>query len=242
MEMGLDIMCQNRHFNKGVKSLNQKKYEVSMEIAGNAAMWTRPDCGDSPCSYPAPTYSAVKGLFESILWGPAVRIIPTKVELCEVPQFHSYATNYGGPLRSLQQIKGGNSYQLFATILIDVCYRLYAEVIPNPQKEALSESALSWDRRTTSPGHAYQQIFERRLSRGQSYATLALGWSEFTPSYFGPFREETQVASNLPDIRIPSMLREVFPDGYASKYRAVFDTDLVIHRGVLVYPKRGEVR
>lgn len=89
--------------------MNQKKYEVSMEIAGNAAMWTRPDCGDSPCSYPAPTYSAVKGLFESILWGPAVRIIPTKVELCEVPQFHSYVTNYGGPLRSRDQIKGGES-------------------------------------------------------------------------------------------------------------------------------------
>jgi hypothetical protein len=25
-----------------------------MEIAGNTAMWTRPDTGDSPVSYPAP--------------------------------------------------------------------------------------------------------------------------------------------------------------------------------------------
>jgi CRISPR-associated protein cas5 len=51
-----------------------------MEIAGSTAMWTRPDSGDSPVSYPAPTYSACKGIFESILFGPDVEIIPTRVE------------------------------------------------------------------------------------------------------------------------------------------------------------------
>ena len=82
-----------------------KTYPVEMEIAGNTAMWTRPDSGDCPCSYPAPTYSAVRGLFESVLWGPAVLIIPRKVELCTVPQYHSYVTNYGGPLRKSESIK-----------------------------------------------------------------------------------------------------------------------------------------
>lgn len=58
--------------------LRSKAYPIAMEIAGNAAMWTRPDSGDSPCSYPSPTYSAVRGLFESVLWGPAVLVIPKK--------------------------------------------------------------------------------------------------------------------------------------------------------------------
>lgn len=163
--------------------MNMKTYRVSMEIAGNTAMWTRPDTGDSPCSYPAPTYSAVRGLFESILWDPAVLVIPRKVELCSVPQFHSYVTNYGGPLRKGDTIKKGNNYQLFATVLTDVCYRLYADDVPNPEKERFSEITRNWDRQTTSPGHAYQEIFNRRLKRGQSYATLSLGWSEFTPSF-----------------------------------------------------------
>jgi len=44
------------------------KYPIMLEISGNTAMWTRPDTGDCPVSYPAPTYSAVKGIFESILW------------------------------------------------------------------------------------------------------------------------------------------------------------------------------
>lgn len=218
--------------------LNSKSYQVAMEIAGDTAIWTRPDCGDSPCSYPAPTYSAVRGLFESVLWGPAVQIIPRKVELCAKPQYNSYVTNYGGPLRSAKSIKDDNNYQLFATVLVNVCYRIYADVYPNPNKTNLPESALSWDRKTTSPGHAYQQIFERRLKRGQSYATLSLGWSEFTVSYFGSFREQTQVCTDLPEILIPSMLREVFPDGYHSGYHAIYDNDVRIRQGVLIYPER----
>lgn len=222
--------------------LNNRVYQVTMEIAGNTAMWTSPDSGDSPCSYPAPTYSAVRGLFESILWGPAVLVIPRKAELCTVPQYYSYVTNYGGPLRSAKAIKGGNNYQLFATVLIDVCYRLYSDVIPNPDKTAMPKNALSWDQKTTSPGHAYQEIFNRRLKRGQSYATLSLGWSEFTPFYVGPFREETKVCTDLQDILIPSMLRGVFHNGYRSEFEAVYDTNICIHKGVLIYTERGESR
>lgn len=219
--------------------MNLKKYQISMEVAGDTAMWTRPDCGDSPCSYPAPTYSAVRGLFESVLWGPDVLVIPQKVELCSVPRFHSYVTNYGGPLRKNDSITKGNQYQLFATVLTDVCYRLYAEVVPNPNKKLLPQNARVWDSRTTSPGHAYQEIFNRRLSRGQSYATLSLGWSEFTVSYFGSFRDTSHVCTELSDIHIPSMLREVFKTGYGSDYCPAYDNDLCIHQGILEYPKRS---
>ena len=76
-----------------------KTYEITLEIAGSTAMWTRPDTGDCPVSYPAPTYSAVKGIFESVLWGPAVDIVPFKTEICKPLHFHGYATNYNGPLR-----------------------------------------------------------------------------------------------------------------------------------------------
>lgn len=209
-----------------------------MEIEGNTAIWTRPDSGDSPVSYPAPTYSAVRGLFESVLWGPAVQIIPRKVELCSVPQYHSYATNYGGPLR--KEIKKDIQYQQFATVLVNVCYRLYADVIPNPKKDKFPKSAKVWNQNTTSPGHAYQEIFNRRLKRGQSYATPFLGWSEFIPSYIGPFREGTKICVDLPDIQIPSMLRTVFRDGYHSSFHPVYDTNLCIHQGVLEYPERND--
>lgn len=214
-------------------------YPIAMEIAGNTAMFTRPDAGDSPVSYPVITFSAARGLFESILWLPNVLIIPRKVELCAPVVYHSYACNYGGPLRKIDAIQKGNNYQLFATVLCDVCYKLYADVMPCRDKSSLPVGALAWDRRTTSPGHAYQAIFNRRLKRGQSHAAVALGWKEFTPSYFGPLRDETHICTDMPDIFIPSMLRDTFADAYGSPYHPVYDTDLCIHKGVLVYPERS---
>lgn len=216
-------------------------YPIQMEIAGSTAIWVRPDSGDSPISYAAPTYSAVKALFESVLWGPAIEIIPKKVELCKPIRWHSYATNYGGPLRSSAAKNKGNNYQLYATVLTDVCYRLYAVAAPNRKKGNLPSGALVWDKHTTAPGHAYQDMFNRRLKRGQSYASLCLGWREFTPSYFGVFRGETEVCTEQPDIIIPSMLRQVFASGYKTECHAVYDTDVVIHRGTLIYPVKGAV-
>jgi CRISPR-associated protein Cas5d len=215
-------------------------YPIAMEIAGVTAMWTRPDTGDCPVSYPAPTYSAVKAIFESVLWGPAVEVVPQSVELCAPIQYHSYITNYGGPLRSSKAISTGSGYQLLATVLIDVCYKLYAEVGPNPDKSKLPSSAVKWDAKTTSPGHAYQAIFNRRLERGQCYSIPTLGWREFTPSYFGPLRDDTRVQSSAPDIVIPSMLREVFGGGYKSSVSYVYRQNVVIEAGCLRFADSGK--
>ncbi len=208
-----------------------------MEIAGDTAMWTRPDTGDNPVSYPAPTYSAVKAIFESVMWGPAIEIIPLKVEICAPIQFHNYYTNYGGPLRKNENIKKGNCYQLSATVLIDVCYRLYAEVVPYKIKDKLPQAAKNWDKATTSPGHAYQEMFTRRLKRGQCFSVPYLGWREFTPSYFGEFRDDTQIMSDMENAVIPSMLRQVFSEGYQSEVAYLYDTDVEITGGVLTYWK-----
>jgi CRISPR-associated protein Cas5d len=205
-----------------------------MEIAGDTAMWTRPDTGDCPVSYPVPTYSAVKAIFESLLFGFKTIVKPIKVEICAPLQYHSYHTNYGGPLRQAKSIAEGNSYQLLATVLIDACYRLYAEIVMNKNNQDLSEKSKQWDTRTTSPCHAYQDIFNRRLKRGQCYAVPFLGWKEFTPSYFGVFRESTRVQSDI-TTTIPSMLRQVFSSGYNSDPLYTYDQDVVIQNGILTF-------
>ncbi|MDR3554691.1 MAG: CRISPR-associated protein Cas5 [Syntrophobacteraceae bacterium] len=217
-----------------------KAYEIEMEIAGATAMWTRPDTGDCPVSYPAPTYSAAKGIFEALLWGPAVRIVPTKVEVCAPLQYHNYQTNYGGPLRKPGVITGGGGYQLLATVLLDVCYRLYAEVAPvsRSTKGRIPERAKLWDSKTTAPGHAYQAIFNRRLGQGQCYTTPFLGWKEFGPSYFGPFRETTKVCAEI-NTMLPSMLREVFSTGYASECAFTYDQNVEIAGGVMMFQRGG---
>ncbi len=72
--------------------MEEQKYRVSLEVAGAAAMFARPDTGATPISYPVPTWSAAKGIFESIAFfsDGSAWICPTKVEVCR------YVADSGG--------------------------------------------------------------------------------------------------------------------------------------------------
>lgn len=210
-------------------------YSIQMEISGPTAMWTRPDSGDCPVSYPAPTYSAVKGIFEAILFNQAIEIVPRKVEICAPIVYHTYNTNYGGPLRKSDQVKKGASYQLLASVLVNACYRCFAVIqFGGDIDDKISGRTKEWLKYTTSPAHAHQEIFNRRLKRGQSYYVPCLGWKEFTPEYVGPFRPQTKVCVDV-NMTILSMVRQVFPDGLNSDVRYLFDQDVEIRGGVLEY-------
>jgi CRISPR-associated protein Cas5d len=194
-----------------------------MEIAGAAAMFTRPDSGGSFVSYPAPTFSAVKGIFESIARLKSAYIRPVRADICRPVRFHKYATNYRGPLRKTNQLQKNASYQLIAVILEDVCYRLYGvveEATPSPVP--------------TNHLHALQEMFERRLRDGQCFAMPCLGWKEFTPSYFGPFREGTVVEESI-SMDIPSMLHSAFDRPVGGTWGPKFVQNARIERGVIEY-------
>lgn len=208
-----------------------KTYAIQMEVAGPTAMWTRPDTGDSPVSYPLPTYSAAKGLFESVVRIETVEIVPTKVEICAPVVFHNYATNYGGPLRKSAVMPHG-SYQLLATVLINVCYRLYAEVRPSRVDRPLSEKALTQASKGLNALHACQDMFNRRLEKGQWYDTPCFGWREFVPDYMGPFREETRVREDI-NLCLPSFLFSVFTP--AGERQPVYTSDAHVKNGRLIY-------
>jgi CRISPR-associated protein Cas5d len=199
------------------------KYVVGMEIAGPAAMFTRPDTGGSFVSYPAPTYSAAKGIFESIARLKSAYIRPTRVEICRPIQYHRYGTNYRGPLRKGNQLQKDASYQLIAVVLIDVCYRLYGVV------EEVSIAPVP-----TNHLHALQAMFERRLRNGQCFGTPCLGWKEFTPSYVGPFREPTAVEESV-TLDLPSMLHSVFDKAVNGTCQPRYVQNVRIEKGVLEY-------
>jgi len=178
-----------------------KSYSVQLEISGPTALWTRPDTGSSPVSYVAPTFSAVKGIFEAILRWKSVNVRPTRCEICAPVQFHRYATNYGGPLRKA----GTKNFQLFSIVLVNVCYRLHAEA---DWSRGLHNARAESPDGTCSP-HAYQDAFNRRLEGGRWFYQPCLGWKEFVPDYVGPFRPETRVCE-IENHEVPTMLRMVF--------------------------------
>jgi len=207
---------------------------ISLEISGPTAMWTRPDTGDTPVSYPAPTFAATKGIFECILWSQWAEVVPIKVEICKPIVYHDYYTNYGGPLRKSRIMKTGSSFQLLATVLTNVCYRLYAVIHSDTSGYIKHGRAEMQSTGTTNGSHAYQEMFKCRLKRGQLYYTPCLGWKEFTPDYLGPFRPETIVWEEI-NLSIPSMLKTCFPLGKKSEWKPVYYQLVNIEKGVLKY-------
>jgi len=186
-------------------------------------MWARPDTGSAVISGTAPSWSAAKGIFESVARLKSAYIRPTRVEICAPIKTYRYTTNYQGPLRKNSQIKGGDAFQLPAVVLAGVCYRLYGEV----------------DEVTPAPGstnhrHALQEMFNRRLQKGQCFRPVCLGWSEFVASYWGPFREATEVETSI-NVTIPSMLHSVFDRAIAGKVAPRFVQNVQIKNGVLEY-------
>ena len=57
-------------------------YPIACELSGPTAMWTRADTGDAPVSNPAPSFAAVKEIFESIVWLKSAAVVPKRVEIC----------------------------------------------------------------------------------------------------------------------------------------------------------------
>jgi CRISPR-associated protein Cas5d len=207
-----------------------KLYSVQLEVSGPLAMFARPDTGASPTSYPAPPWSAAKGLLESIAFlsqGDAW-FHPTRVEVCRPAgsaggiSFQRYSFNYGGPLRKDLNIKNRTGMQVFAAVIANPCYRIYAEV-----RGARGDPGRN-------PRHYLQELFERRLKQGRTYRTPCLGWSEFTCEYWGPFRPGWEVDETL-NLEIPSMLSSVWDRPHAGGYASIFKQDVRIHGGELKY-------
>jgi CRISPR-associated protein Cas5d len=203
-------------------------YTVTLEVAGPLAMFSRVDTGATPTSYPVPTWSACKGIFESIAFfsGGEAWIDPTQVEICrhrDAPggevRFQRYTTNYGGPLRKTGVVRSGSSHQLFATVLADVCYRIYGEVRGDPICGR-------------NPAHHLKNLFERRLRQGRCYRTPVMGWSEFTASYWGPSRDEYVVDSEL-ELTVPSLLHSVWERSPGGAYAPAFRQNVRVEKGVL---------
>ncbi|MFU8858447.1 MAG: CRISPR-associated protein Cas5 [Deferrisomatales bacterium] len=208
--------------------------EIAFEVDGPVAMFTRPDTGSTPVSYPVPTYSAAKGMFECVARRPHIYIHPTRVEVCRPVRFERYVTNYGGPLRKADQIKKGNNYQLVATILVDVCYRIYADV---KGKSASTRGAAREQvrrRRGRDWRPEFKRLFEERLAKGQTFFTPCLGWKEFVPRYFGPLRQGTQPDGSV-NLVIPALLHSMWEHRHL---KPVFRQDWHVVKGVMSYELR----
>ena len=196
-----------------------KKYPLYLEISGKRALWKDPGSGSSNVSYPIPPRSAIRGIFESILWWKNIKIIPYKIHICSNPKYEVYKFNTRGYKIKDVNLRKGNAEQVTNRILVNPKFQIFAY-----PKEIYKE-----DIRVNST-HGYQEVFNRRMKRGQCFRVPSFGQSEFIVDYWGEFRKDTTIYPH--NENIPSFLYEVF-DG--SKFNPTFIQNVQIVDGVYYY-------
>ena len=191
-----------------MNNLNHKPF--CLEVWGDYACFTRPEMKVERVSYDVPTPSAVRAVFESIFWKPAIRWHPTKIEIINPIKWISVRRNEVGAVASNKtgiNIED-NRQQRAGYFLRDVKYRFYAvlEFIPitdrknnkhtkvqeflwePDEREFILEDIKEWEeqkeafRKDENPGK-YLSIFERRASKGQCFNQPYLGTREFSCNF-----------------------------------------------------------
>ncbi len=179
-----------------------------LEVEGDYACFTRPEMKVERVSYDVPTPSAVRAVFESIFWKPAIRWEVTKIEILNPIRWISVRRNEVGAVMSERSngiLIEDNRQQRAGLFLRDVKYRFYAvlKYIPvaerknnkhvnvpeylwdDEEKEFMREDITAWEekqetgRNDETPGK-YLAIFERRAKKGQCFNQPYLGCREFS--------------------------------------------------------------
>ncbi|MCK9408544.1 MAG: type I-C CRISPR-associated protein Cas5c [Bacteriovoracaceae bacterium] len=179
-----------------------------LEVEGDYACFTRPEMKVERVSYDVPTPSAVRAVFESIFWKPAIRWEVTKIEILNPIKWISVRRNEVGAIMSERSngiLIEDNRQQRASLFLRDVKYRFYAVlkyipvferknnkhvIVPeylwdSEEKEFMkeetkaSEESQETGRKDETPGK-YLAIFERRATKGQCFNQPYLGCREFS--------------------------------------------------------------
>jgi CRISPR-associated protein Cas5d len=223
--------------------------EHLLEVWGDFACFTRPDMKVERYSYPCPTPSAARGIFEAIYFKPQFRWQVTRIELLSPPSLIALRRNEvkdrlnpaavqkwmtgkeqveplwadadSGILGTDQ--KGRTQRQTMA--LRNPRYRLAARIVPRLGQE--------------SQCRAYDEQFVRRASQGKCFYQPALGCREFVAffRYLASLDGEPAPISYSQDLG--QMLYDVFDlcrtnDRDAQPFISLFHATIV--NGVLEVP------
>lgn len=200
-----------------------KTYPISMEVQGPMGMFARPDSGSELTSYCVPPKSAAKGMFESILYDPRVEVQPQFVRVCRMPHFVDAGISTAfSPLRPPHSQNNGYSLQRRMIALSHPHFQLYA-VARQIKPDKINH------------GHSYQGRFNRRIKMGRSFRTVSLGTSDCPATYFGPWRDETEVCSDF-NTTIPLMLVHPFDQNQnGQSFSPRWARNAKITQGVMYY-------
>jgi CRISPR-associated protein Cas5d len=208
-----------------------------IRVQGELACFTRPEFKTERFSYEVITPSAARGIFEAILWKPAIQWHVRRVLLLSPPRFIQLKRNEVNSRASVRNVqkaaRGGVALNYFADedraqrntlALRDVDYAVEAEF------------RMTSRRGSDDNPKKFDEMFQRRLEKGQFHMQPYLGCREF-PAWVTPYTGDP-----------PPLLDETRDLGYmlhdlrygAEKNEPVFFRAKIDH-GVIEVPEWQEV-
>ncbi|MDD3586452.1 MAG: type I-C CRISPR-associated protein Cas5c [Thermoguttaceae bacterium] len=171
-----------------------------LEVSGKNACFTRPEMKAERVSYDVITPSAARGIFEAILWKPAILWEIRRIEVLAPIRWESVRRNEVEKVaseRSSGIFVEDDRQQRAGLFLRDVKYRLFAEFVfipselrskvirPLPEWLAHAEGGEECDvvnmseNRPDEKEAKYAAMFERRAKKGQTFHQPYFGCREF---------------------------------------------------------------
>ena len=125
---------------------------ISLKVYGRYALFSDPitRIGGEKCSYPVPTYQAVKGILESCYWKPTFIWVPDAIRIMNPIEMQSKG------VRPISYNDGKNDLSIYS-YLSNVCYQVRAHFEWNPFRPDLEQ-----DRNENK----HYSIAKRMLERG----------------------------------------------------------------------------
>jgi len=204
-----------------------------IRVRGALASFTRPELKTERVSYEVITPSAARGIFEAILWKPAIFWHIRRIELLSCPRFVQFKRNEVNSRVStrnaLQAERSGEALDFYADddraqrntlALRDVDYAIEADML------------MTAHRGPEDNARKFDEMFRRRLERGQFHMAPYLGCREF-PATVEPYDgQPLPLASENRDLGL--MLHDIRYG--AAKNEAVF-FHARIERGAIEVPE-----
>ena len=184
-------------------------YLYRVRIRGAVACFTRPEFKTERFSYEVITPSAARGVFEAVLWKPAIQWQIRRILLLAPPRFIQIKRNEVTKRASVRNIQAASRNGAPCDYFADED-RAQRNTLALRDVDYAVEGEFQMTARSGSDDHPrkFDEMFRRRLDRGQFHMQPYLGCREFpaiVEPYTGdppPLSEETRdLGYMLHDIR-----------------------------------------
>jgi CRISPR-associated protein Cas5d len=181
--------------------------KFQLKVWGDNACFTRPEMKSERVSYDVITPSAARGIFEAILWKPAIRWKIERIDVLNPIRYESVRRNelgskipLGGGSGLYAAMSRNENKQVGFAQYIEEDRQQRASLLLREPAYVLHASFSLTDRAGKSDNkQKFAEMFQRRVERGQCFHMPAFGCREF-PAFFemaGPGETPIPVSQDL---------------------------------------------